>query len=139
MSITPGPGVYDHCPKKKSPKQSNIEKKQANKSPSKNKLLAEIIKEEKDEVPGPGSYNHELPDFKPLYEKIKLSKNFMAPLTAGKKNKVKGPTATHYNVKRMFEDISPKLIESAVFMSESKRLPFQSNSKNLAEYINPPN
>lgn len=55
----------------------------------------------------------------------------MAPL-AGKKIKVKGPTATHYHVKRMFDDVSPKLIESAVFMSESKRLPFQSLSPNLA-------
>ena len=29
------------------------------------------------EFPGPGAYYAELPNFKPLYEKIKISSNFM--------------------------------------------------------------
>jgi hypothetical protein len=29
------------------------------------------------DIPGPGSYDAEIPTFKPLYERIKISNNFM--------------------------------------------------------------
>lgn len=29
------------------------------------------------EIPGPGHYEYEVPTFKPLYERIKISSNFM--------------------------------------------------------------
>lgn len=96
-----------------------------------NRLLIDIIHEERDDIPGPGTYDHDIPDFKPFYEKIKLSKNFIAP-NLEKKSQKKSPTATQYNVKRIYEDISPKLIESSVFMSESKRLPFKEGQQNQA-------
>jgi hypothetical protein len=28
-------------------------------------------------LPGPGTYEHDIPSFKPLYEKIKISSNFI--------------------------------------------------------------
>ena len=82
--------------------------------------MVDIVRENKFEVPGPGSYDHSIPDFKPLYEKVKISKNFIFPIKS-KASKKNGPTATQYNIKRMYDNLSPKLIESAVFMSESKR------------------
>lgn len=50
-----------------------------------------------------------------------MSSNFMTPIYS-KKLKNKGlPTATTYKVKRMYDELQPKLLESTCFMSETKR------------------
>lgn len=72
-------------------------------------------------MPGPGAYSQEIPDFKPLYEKIKMSGNFITPLNTGPKKTETKPGPTAYNVKRMYDNMQPKLIESSAFMSEAKR------------------
>ena len=56
-----------------------------------------------------------------------MSGNFMTPVFAGKKKYRGGPASTAYQIKRLYEDLSPKLIESTFFMSETKRQPFANN------------
>lgn len=80
--------------------------------------------------PGPCSYNQEMPDFKPLYEKIKMSANFMAPFYKDRKKNKGNPSPTSYAVKRIYEDIEPKLICSTFFMSETKREVFAPKNVN---------
>lgn len=53
-----------------------------------------------------------------------MSKNFMAPIFTGKRKGKGIPGPTAYTVKRIYEDLTPKLIESTCFMSETVRDPF---------------
>lgn len=50
-----------------------------------------------------------------------MSGNFMTPIFTKKKKNKGGPSPTAYPVKRLYDDLSPKLIESTFFMSETKR------------------
>lgn len=50
-----------------------------------------------------------------------MSANFMTPVFTGKKKYRGGPGPTAYPVKRMYDDLTPKLICSTFFMSETKR------------------
>ena len=50
-----------------------------------------------------------------------MSRYFMAPIYENKKSGKGNPGPTMYKVKRMYDDIKPKLIESTAFMSETKR------------------
>lgn len=84
-----------------------------------------MIDERKIEEPGPGWYNHDIPNFKPLYEKIKMSGSFMTPIFGGKKRYKPSPGPTLYDVKRIYDNITPKLIESTPFMSETRREAFK--------------
>lgn len=52
----------------------------------------------------------------------------MAPIFVGKKKSKGVPGPTAYPVKRIFEDLKPRLIESTCFMSETMRNPFQANN-----------
>jgi hypothetical protein len=45
----------------------------------------------------------------------------MTPVFNGKKKSKAGPGPTAYPVKRIYDDITPKLICSTFFMSETKR------------------
>lgn len=47
--------------------------------------LLDLIKEQSFQEPGPGWYNYDMPNFKPVYERIKMSKNFIVPATNAKK------------------------------------------------------
>lgn len=53
-----------------------------------------------------------------------MSGNFITPLNTGPKKTETKPGPTAYNVKRMYDNMQPKLIESSAFMSEAKREPF---------------
>ncbi len=46
-----------------------------------------------------------------------MSGNFMMPINPGKKRNKGTPAPTAYKVKRIYEDMEPKLIESTFFMS----------------------
>ena len=48
----------------------------------------------------------------------------MAPIFVGKKKGKGVPGPTAYPVRRMYDDLKPKLIESTCFMSETIRNPF---------------
>jgi hypothetical protein len=50
-----------------------------------------------------------------------MSVNFMSPLYSSNKKNKDGPSPTSYPVKRIYDDLSPKLIYSTFFMSETKR------------------
>lgn len=50
-----------------------------------------------------------------------MSGNFITPLYGGKRRARPSPGPTMYGVKRMYDDLKPKLIESTAFMSETKR------------------
>lgn len=54
-----------------------------------------------------------------------MSRNFMAPLFVGKGKGKLGPSPTAYEVKRMYDGLEPKLIQSTCFMSETIRDPFK--------------
>lgn len=115
-SISPGPGVYEYArdswkkqeKNNSNEKSSKIHHNDLHKSPTSN-LLSDIVRENKFEVPGPGSYDHNIPDFKPVYEKVKISKNFIFPLKSKATKKI-GPTPTQYNIKRIYDNLNPKLI-----------------------------
>jgi hypothetical protein len=49
----------------------------------------------------------------------------MAPIFVGKKKGKGVPGPTAYPVRRMYDDLKPKLIESTCFMSETRRNPFE--------------
>lgn len=85
------------------------------------KNIISSIEEQISQEPGPGWYNHDIPTFKPLYERIKMSGSFMTPIFERKRRPNPTPGPTFYGVKRMYEDMKPKLIESTAFMSETKR------------------
>lgn len=81
-------------------------------------------------VPGPGYYDCEVPSFKPLYERIKISNYFVQngkdrfnePEGVDAKAVVAvGPTPYTYSVPSGFDKIEKKLIDMSCFMSESRR------------------
>ena len=94
-----------------------------------------LAKPKHPEKPGPGHYDViEEPTFKPLYERIKISHNFIQ----NNKNRFnetievnhnvehnKGPNPTTYEVPSSFDKIEKKLIDTSSFMSESKRAVFE--------------
>ena len=85
------------------------------------------MKNSEHEERGPGSYNCETPNFKPIYEKIKFSKNFIAPVNEHDKanQKILSPSPTFYKISRIYENDVANMINWSCFMSETKRDVFQ--------------
>ena len=52
----------------------------------------------------------------------KISKNFITSVTKSyNRGNKHTPGPTLYNIKRIYDDLTPKLLESPAFMSECKR------------------
>ena len=64
-----------------------------------------LLRKEGYEEPGPGWYNSSLPNFKPIYERIKFSRNFISPENEEiGKMWMPSPSPTFYKIGRMYEN-----------------------------------
>lgn len=101
-NTNPGPGTYIR-------KENNENKKPLVKEEKRSKgnsTLLKLIRDQAHQEPGPGWYSHEIPNFKPIYEKIKMSRNFISPIQEendGNEGNNHVPSPTFYKIKRIYE------------------------------------